>query len=531
MLGGGPIGTMPVGMAEDDIRWAAVGSAIISATFEFTIYVATEEFATEPGDNPASEPYEGTLQEIRNFKRSILGGSQIGEFAIGDGQLIISNVAGNRDDLIKQYSIAGQPVLVRVGRPGIDLVGTEFYTLFNGRASGWSVDQERFIVYLRDNGYRLDVPAQPNLYAGTGDAEGGDDLAGKPKPRALGYCLNVSPPMVIPNYRVFQVNDGIVNAITAVYDRAVLLAQGDDYSTLDGLIAADTIAGTYDTCLAEGYFKISDLNGTITADVQGVKADGVFISATTDIIQYMITSTTDVSYPSEFDVASFTALKTTQPAPVGKWLGPDDTMTVRDVCAALMGGIGSWVGFLRSGKVYVKRFEAPSGTPVASFDDTDMVGNPTSSIIRERLPTGASPAWRQRVMWKPNGTVQTDLAGSVDDDRRAFVAAAYRVAEASDIDVIIDYPDARDPDVIEAYFYNQSDALAEATRQFELSSVDRALYRMRLPRSALVLEIGSVIEVTFDRFDLEGGKLLIVVEITEDISPNQFDSVEVVAYG
>jgi hypothetical protein len=532
MWGDTAMGSLPFGaLADIDNFVCVLASADIEADFTYILYVATREFATEPDDVPSSRPFRGVLAEpLRSFRRSILGAT-IGEYATGDGVLVVQNTDAEYDRYIRDYAIDGREIVVKLGRVGIDDYA-DFFTVFSGTAADWDADEETLTIYLRDNGYRLEVPAQSHVYAGTGDEEGGEDLTGKRIPLAFGAVLNVPPTLVVANQLVHQVHDGEVQDIPAVYDRGVALTQGVDVPTFDTLIYTTVPAGYYATCLAQGFFKLgSTPSGTITADVEGAVVDGVFLSATGQIVRHLIGTATDLVDPDDVDTASFAALAGSQSTAVGYWLGPDDTLTVRDVVAQLMGGIGGWVGFGRDGTVYAELFTTPIGLPRMSFDRTDMVGDVGQALIRERLPSGTVSTWRQRVAYQRSWTVQTDLANSVTDARRAFVAEPYRLAQASDADVLGDHPLARDPEPIEAFFSEQADALAEADRLLALYATGRWLYRMQLPRRALLLELGDVIKVTYPRWDLADGHLLRVVEITENIASGQLDTVEVVAYG
>jgi len=219
-----------------------------------------------------------------------------------------------------------------------------------------------------------------------------------------------------------------------------------------------------------------------------------------------------------------------QSAPIGYWLGPDDTATVADVVAHIMNGIGGWAGFRRDGRLEVQIFRAPTGVYEASFDRSDIF-----AITREQLPSGLSPPpWRWRVPYQRNWTVQTDLAGSVSADRKAIVTNPYRLAESASTQIQTDHPLAQDPAPVDAYYSLQSDAQAEADRRLALFKKVRGLYRMTLPRKALTLRLGAEIKVTYPRWDLSVGKTMIVVEISENLTAPQqgtIDTVEVVAYG
>ncbi len=487
MFGRYAFGDRPFGSVDDERVFITITMGV-SVNFEYTIYSATSEFATRPDDDLSSQPFSGTLQLPLNFKRSILGGDGIGVFTTGDGELDIANADGFYDFLIQQYAIDGREIVVKVGRLITNANGESFdnhFVVFKGTAADWNIDESVVHFILRDYGYKLNVPAQPNLYGGTGGADGGPDLAGKRKPRALGPVQNVSPPLLAPAaLYIYQVNDGPVSDMPAVYDRGAVLTQSTDYATYALLAAASPAPGLYITCKAQGLFRIggSGPAGTVTADVLG-DATGGYIYTTADIVRRLVTAgNTGLTAPGDLYLPSFMAVGASQPSPVGYWLGPDDTNSVADVVGNLMAGIGGWGGFRRDGKFELGIFVAPAGIPVARYDKTDIIGVPK----REPLPSGLSPPpWRQQVAYQWAWTTQTDLAGTVSASRRAFVAEQYRLAESSDPDVQTNHPFAPDPGPVLAYFLNQADAQAEADRRLALYKGARALFRMSLPVSAL----------------------------------------------
>jgi hypothetical protein len=140
---------------------------------------------------------------------------------------------------------------------------------------------------------------------------------------------------------------------------------------------------------------------------------------------------------------------------------------------------------------------------------------------------------RWRIECERCWTVQTDLAGNVDPAHKAFVAEGYRVAEASSDAIKTDHPFAKDRDATPAYFSNRADADAEAARRLMTFKTQRAIYRFSLPKRALKLELGDVIHVSHDRFDLTLGRLMVVVELADaiNIGADNVASVEVAAYG
>ena len=526
MFGDSVFAERPFAALEDIYLYVDASSSVV-ADFEYVIYVGTRWFATSPTDTPPNRPFRGTLLEPLNFRRSILG-STMGVYSTGDGRLVIDNADAYYDNLIQLYGVDGRDITIKVGRTTDAYVDRPI--IFKGTAADWNVNEQTVSFALRDFSYKLNVPAQPNLYGGTGGSDGGSDLAKKRKPRAFGYVRNITPAFVVPSLLIYQVHDGAVNDVSAVYDRGTALTRGSDYATYALLAAATISAGQYGTSLAEGFFKLgSQPAGTVTADVQGDGGDSNFRYTTGDIVRQLISSTTSLVDPTDLNTTSFTNLNTTQPAAVGYYLGPDATETVADVIANLMGGIGGWGGFRRDGTFEVKIFTAPSGNAEATYTRLDII-----DLVREPLPDGTIPPWRQRVPYQRAWTVQTDLAGSVSASHKAFVADPFRLAEASNTTIKIDHPFARDPEPVQAYFDAQADAETEATRLLNLYKTVRALYRMKLPRRALTLDLGDPIQVTYPRWDLSTGRLMRVVEINENLSPpspGTIDYVEVVAYG
>lgn len=503
------------------------GSGTLRFGSDFAIYVATAEFITQASDTPAQQPFAGTLDQPLHFSASILGGSLIGQYTAGQGELILTNADATYDFLLQQYAIDGRAITVRLGVLGQPYASAPI--IFRGTASDWSVDESTLQIQIEDQSYKLLIPFQTNLYAGSGGSEGGADLAKKRKPRVLGPNLNVQPPLIDPAFRTYQVNDGPVSDIPAVYDRGSALTKDADYATYAALVAATIPAGSYATCFAQAFFRLqSAAVGTVTADVNGDKTGGTYVTATGDIVRRIITLASVMNDPADLYLPSFTALALSQPAPVGYWADENDTSTVADVLGRLMGGIGGWAGFRRSGKLDVQVFTLPAGIPLArwSKNNGDVI-----NISRDKLPSGLSPPpWRQRVAYQRIGVTQNDLAGSISDARKAFLAQPFRVAEASSATVKADHPFANDTNVVDAYFANQSDAQTEATRRLTMYRSTRSIYRLTVPVSSgpMDRDIGDTILVTFPRFDLTTGRLLRIVAMTDNA---QADTVEVVGYG
>jgi hypothetical protein len=512
--------------ALSDAFWSArvslYGPGSVTISREFRIFSATSEFVTKDSDTLASTPFFGTLVQPLQFTRSLLGADIIGNFSTGTGELQLSNTDGGYDFLIQGSAIDGRSIVIKIGREGDAY--NNFYTIFNGTASDWIVAEDVVKVSLVDKAYLLSVTIQPNLYAGTGSLEGTTDLLGKRKPRCFGYVRNISPPLVIPASLLYQVNDGSIQAITAVYDRGVPLTFNADYSTSAALLAATIPSGNYATSLALGLFRLNNTpTGTITADVSGDN-NGGFVSTSANIVRRILATST-VADPQGLYLPSFTSVNAAQAADIGFYVAPDDTNTIADAISNIMGAVGGWGGFRRSGQFEVGIFKTPAGAmPNALFDRTDVL-----QISREALPTALSPPpYRFRCAYQHNWTVQTDVAGSVSASLRSFLAQADRYSDSTNLTVKTDHPFAHDRNPIPSYFNNQADAQAESDRLLALYQSKAALYRFTVGVQPFALDLGDIVNLTYPRWDLTVGKNLRVVEITEHAVDN---TIEVVGYG
>jgi len=501
----------------------------LEASLTLKIYVSTGSgYASLPTDALPNQPFRGVLKSF-SFRRSIMQGD-IGQFTTGSGRLVIDNADANYDFLPLSYAVDGRPITIKVGRR--DASYDEAFTLARVTATGWIIDTENITIDLVDFSYKLEVPLQPNVYGGTGGADGGADLTGKRKPLCLGKPRNVTAVLLVPGLLIYQVHDGSIQAIDAVYGKAsAITASGSDYASYAALAAASVTAGQYATCKALGLFKLGlEVVGAVTADVQGEDSAG-FIETTGDIVEWTLLNRTDLT-AADLDATSFTAVNTAQPAPIDYFVSPDDNLTVAAFIQNIMTGIGGWGGHKLDGTFEVRIFGAPTGTPVARFNRGDMLGG---DIKREPLPSAYQPPrYRWRVPYQRNWTVQTsDIAGGVTAARRAFLAEQVRLAEATSATIQTDHPFAQDREPVQAYFRNQSDAAAEAARLINLFKTTRAIYRATVPRKALRRDVGDEIEITHPRFDLSQGREMIMVEteVNVTVGNGAIDSVEVAAYG
>jgi hypothetical protein len=212
----------------------------------------------------------------------------------------------------------------------------------------------------------------------------------------------------------------------------------------------------------------------------------------------------------------------------------DDSATVLSAMDAVCRDVGLWWTFTPDGRLRIGRLTLPSGEPAAEFK---LRSESLESGGFERLATGDEgsgvPVWKVILQYVRNWTVQTsslstdqvfaqsNVAGVVSDERRAWLNAEYRTATAQDGATLVKYPAAPEM-TVETGLDGRNDAQTEAARLLALFGTRRDRFRIRVPAAkARGLGLGDVIRVTFPRFGLAAGKLFTVIGRTDVLSGDQ----------
>ncbi|NIJ40339.1 hypothetical protein FHS78_000609 [Parvibaculum indicum] len=466
---------------------------------EQVVYAATEGFTTEPDDMPANIHFEGRLKSPPAMERSIIDNAGIGGAAsIGFGSMELENSDGYYDGIVSNHAIDGRRVTIRLGDPD-SFSYPEFGTVFDGAAEGWQLTEAGVLITLRDWGYQLEVPLARAYYGGTGGNDGTDDLAGKPIQQCWGVCENVPATLVDPLNNVWQVHDGPMQSVDAVYVDGVPL-EPEYYD-------ADLDAGTITPSVA--------VDGQVTADVHGAKIGGVYIETTADIVKAMATENGGWS-DDRLDLAAFAAMNAIQPAAVGYCATED--INISTAIGELLGGIGGFRCFTRDGILQVGIFGEPEGDPAATFTELEI-----KSIERLQPPSGFyPPCWRRRVGYRRNWTVQKGgLASGVSTARLAYLAEEYRYGSAQDNTTRTAFLLAQDAPAVRSFFALKSDADAEAARLLVLTREPRAFYEVVADAQPYTLDPGAVVKLRYPRFDLAAGRAAKVLSVADNAAQNR----------
>jgi len=489
--------------------------AIDAAGTVRTFLLSDSSFCTAPTDAPPNAAFSQVLLEPGSIGVHAYsdGRTTGGAAKLETGEVVVINIDGQFDAWL-DFAFDGRPITIRQGEEGV--YPADFPVIFNGTVESIEANKDSIIIRLRDKLYVLTVPVLKNRYAGTNvlpnGLEGGpDDIQGKLKARVWGTVLNMAPVLVNSSKLTYQVSDGAITDIPAVYDRAALVTKGVNYANSAALQAATPGAGTYVTCFAAGLFRLgSEPSGQITADV----TEGANAAARTaaQILRRMAIATGLTA--GEISAGDVTALDALNSSVVGIVVDGDSTgQAAMDLVAA---SVGAWYGFDGAGMLRMGVLSAPAGAPVLELFEFDI----GAEIERRPARDNGIPAWRVVVNYARNWTVQdSDIAGSVTPARRGFLSVANRSANSANPAVKVKHL-LSDELTADTLLSTAAAAQTEADRLKALYSVRRDIFEVPvdarlLQRSPLFFM--DVVRVTYSRFGLDAGKLFRVIGIRPEL--------------
>jgi hypothetical protein len=479
--------------------------------------LTTVRFCSQPYLHPSAPgSYAARMTDPPTFRRDIFSKNTTGgEGAVSQGDLILANPDGELDYL-RPWGFAGQQCTVLLG--DTEAAYSSFVTLIKGRVEQVLHDLQETRVRLKDRLQDLQKQMQPNMFLGNNvlpnGLEGVDDLKDKPKPLVFGTVFNVSPPCVNTALLIYQVHDGAIADVPAVYDSGASLPRGADYTSEADMIAnPPTGTAYYRVWPAGGYFRLRNSPvGTVTADATQATTSAALVAQTILIGPGGIPS-------GEVSAADVAALHAANPAPVGIWL--DNESTVAAVLDQILGSVGAWYGADRFSVMRMERLELP-GTPVLTLRrfgiGTDAASGDLDMTDLRFLPTNdpdrGTPTWKVSLDYARNWTVQSGngIAGSVAEDRRSYLAKETRTVVASDDTVKVPDPNAATK-TITTLMAVQSDAQDEANRLLDIYKVKRDFGETDTPLSLdaiAALDLGLTVAVAIPRFNYEAGRPLLV---------------------
>ncbi|MYM34943.1 hypothetical protein GTP38_11405 [Duganella sp. FT94W] len=491
-------------------------AAIDAAGTLKTFYVADSHFATSPTDTPASIAFDPSIIDPGSIGlHAFADGRTGGATKLETGEIVLANVDGQYDAWLN-YSFDGRPVVIRSGAGGA--YPGAFTTLLAATVESIEATTRQVVIRLRDKQWMFQLPIRAAaLYGGTNALPNGldgvaADLKGKARPVAFGRVFNVSPPLVNTSRLIFEVS--VCNSIDAVYSNGVVLTAGAAYGSQADMEANAPSAGQYRAWPAGGYFRLGSYSGEqITADLtQGATAGARTVA---QIIRTLALaaglSSGEISAP---DVSALDALNSSV---VGIWID-DASTTFASAMDQLAASIGAWYGFDGTGVLRMGRLSSPSGTPMLTLSDYDVL----EGFERRPPRDNGTPVWSVTANHTKIWTVQTSGLAGAAAARVGFVARERRSAVAADAAVKTQWKLAGTIE-LDTLLTTESDAAAEAGRQLALYKARRDLFDVPVDIGVLTgtpARIGDAIALVHPRFGMSGGRTLRLIGIAYNLAAN-----------
>jgi hypothetical protein len=435
-------------------------------------------------DAPDDTLYLPRIQQPGLYQAGLYAGEIVSVERSGFGETTLINADGGLDYLV-DYAVDGRAVVLSLAAE------SGVIEVLRGTAAGLTYQRNQVSLKLREPQALLQRPHPYKTYAGTNTLPDGiegaaDDIQGQPKPRVYGDVRNAQPVLVNTAKLIYQISSRDDCTIDAVYDKGAALTQGAAYSSLSNLQSSAPAAGEWRGY--KGYVRLGDSPaGTLTCDAR---------TADAGIADVLTMLCDEVDQPCEASALE-------DMGNVGLYV--TDTSNTADLLDQLV-AVGAWWRIDAAGTLRAALLAVPNSAP------TTIQGYEIVSI--DRKATGASadglPIWRVTVRADRLETTQTDLAGAVDEVRRARLGRQYREAIAERPDVLERHPLAGEL-VIDSTLRDLADAQVAAEAIAELVSVrrDRVTLEGRVARHQL--QIGAGVEVVTPRLGYADGRTMLVL--------------------
>jgi hypothetical protein len=439
------------------------------------IRLASRGYTTGPNDTPPNAEYLEILETGVTVNEQL---SVSGNATMSYGDIELDNSDGEYDHWFAGVW-ANRPLTVYLG--DVRWPRTWFKAVFAGVVADIdSRSRNRLNIKFRDKLQLLNTSV--NEVKLGGETENKERLL----PVLFGECHNIEPLLVDPANHEYQVNIGQTERIIEVRD--------------DGAPIAITAT------LGTGKFRL-DANpfGTITASAQGTKIGG-YTNSIVGIIKQIVKNYGLVQHrfsDDDLDLASLAAFDAANPAPVGYYV--PDKENVLEVCQQLASSVGAMVMVSRLGKLKLTQLNLPTSGSVATITPDEMV-NRTLKVV-DKLEVSAAV----KLGYCRNWSVQSNIETGIPTDHKDLYKKEWLDVTVEDTAVASDYKLHIAPEREETYLLTTAHAVNEAARRLTIRKVPRCIYEYVGFADSMALELGSVVTIFHDRFNLDNGKLAVVV--------------------
>lgn len=428
----------------------------------------------------AFNDYIACLRGGLNYSESL---AVDGQFSLNIGDLEIINPAG-KYDYVLDYIWTNRRILVLLG--DVRWARADYRVVLDGTMIRLdSKDNQTLNIQIADKLQRLNAPLTETKLGGTGENK--DSII----PFTLGECCNITPLLVDPLTRTYQVHPGIINDIVE--------ARADEFPIS---ITKDLANGKFSTTYAP--------IGTVTCTVQGHKHLGVYSNTIANLCYQIAldggkpeTRFTD----ADCDLTQLVAFNSAHPQPVGYFNNSQDNQLT--CMQGLAASIGAQVTISRAGKMRLLTLE--TSTPVKTITNIDIKEN--SLQIIQTLEIAGSVKLGFCKNWTPQARNKSIQIPAKHQD---LWATEWRTVTRENTTTISDHKLHSVPQQEDTYLLIESDAIAEADRRLAFRSTQKRIFQFVGYSSCLQLELGQTITLKHKRFGLSSGKNGVIVSLSFD---------------
>lgn len=469
------------------------------------IYFSDKGYITNASDTPAHTNYIPATTNPLQIDASVFNGVFSGR-AGSFGAIRLLNGDGDFDDLLDMYW-SGRSVKVFAG--AADFTREQFVKVFDGQCEGIEHSEDEIIINIQNNEKILETEFIQSLYDGSGGLDGGSDLDGKPKPLLYGEVLRITPVLVDATNLVYQIHDGSIEDVSAVYDRGVALTDGGDVADIT---AASVTAGHFKTQLSGGFIKLgSTPAGQITVDAKGDNAGG-YVDKSGQIVTRLLRTKLGLFNltDSNIDQGAFNQIDISVPATVGAYI--IDKTTVRNVIDSLFTPVQCYWTYDGQGLITAGVGKEPSD-PIYTLDENNIMDGDIRAVAVY------TPSWRVNLGYARAWTNQNEIATGASDAYRDFAQQEYRKIVIEDRNIRTQSAVSIEQN-FNTLIVNEADAIIQAQRIAELFNKKRTLYKVSAKDVFFRLKIGDSVTVILNRFGLDSGKDFLIVGLSYDAETN-----------
>jgi hypothetical protein len=443
------------------------------------------------------------------YNASIIGGLSFSESLSAEGS-ISANFGGL--DLVNTYGVNDvflsyiwnrRPIKIYLGAP--TWPKSDFVLIFDGLVQELTANNEnQLTLLLFDKLQRLNDSLTEKTLSDSSDTYTEKTKNGVANtvilPLTFGEVFNIQPLYVdngatSTSGKVYMVNDGTINGIIEVRDNGVPITVTENLTK--GLVTL-----------------VNNPAGTITCSVQGNNT-GSYSNTIPGIITKIIKgygNSTNQFVDSEIDFTSFT-----NTSPVGIYCG--DRVNTLQVCNELAKSVSAnlvcpsiTVGAdgqtISSSKLKLVELKVPTGTAKYTLSDDNMVLGSLS--ITQLFPVKPSI----KLGYCKNYTIQQTVAGGVNPDSK-FDDDYLVVTQINSTNKTL-YRDTGTVVQENTLLITQTDANTEATKRLNLWGVQRQLITATYLPELIFVQLGDIVTISSNRFNLSGGKTGLVYTINRD---------------